>query len=75
MAVPICSVLSGSGASWIANLVFKRSPLDVRLFAEAILGYGPAGHDLHMHDPVLSLLLWAWWDAPQSGFQRRAIRV
>lgn len=50
-------VLSGAGGSWINNVIYKRSPLEVRPLAEAMLGYD-AG-ELTVFDPVLSLLQWA----------------
>ena len=50
-------ILSGAGASWIANVIYKESPLNVRPIAEALLGY--QGHTMTEHDPVLSLLQWA----------------
>ena len=53
------SILSGSGGSWIENLVHKQSPIEVKPFAEAILGYPGLGREIHPHDPVLSLLQWA----------------
>ena len=52
-------ILSGAGGSYIENIVHKRSPLEVRPIAEALLGYPAAGASLHVHDPVLSLLQWA----------------
>lgn len=51
-------VLSGAGASWIENVMFKLSPLEVRSVAEALLGYASA-RSLVEHDPVLALLQWA----------------
>jgi len=51
------AVLSGAGGSWIHNIVFKLSPLEVRPMAEAVLGYD-AG-TLDTPDPVLALLQWA----------------
>lgn len=51
-------ILSGAGGSWIENIVYKRSPLEVRPLAEAILLYTSINRTLHTHDPVLSLLQW-----------------
>ncbi len=48
------SVLSGAGGSWIANVVHKQSPLEVRPLAEAMLGY--ASGALDVYDPALALL-------------------
>lgn len=51
------AILSGAGGSWIENIVYKQSPLEVRPLAEAMLGYGD--RELHSHDPALQLLQWA----------------
>jgi hypothetical protein len=50
-------ILSGAGASWIENLVYKQSPMVVRDVAELLLGYEPG--TLHRLDPALSILQWA----------------
>ncbi len=52
-------VLSGAGASWLQNLLHKKKPLEVRVLAEALLGYTDRGATLGIHDPVLSLVQWA----------------
>jgi hypothetical protein len=49
------AILSGAGSSWIHNIVWKQSPLEVRPLAEAMLDH-PGLHD---HDPALSLVQWA----------------
>lgn len=61
------AILSGAGSSWMANIVYKKSPVDVRPLAEAILGYSTTGRSLTMSDPALLLLQWAGEAAdPQS---------
>lgn len=61
------AILSGAGSSWMANIVYKKSPVDVRPLAEAILGYSGSGRSLTMSDPALLLLQWAGESAdPQS---------
>ncbi len=61
------AILSGAGGSWIANIIHKKSPLDVRPLAEAILGYVDIGRTLADHDPAVTLLQWAGEAAdPQS---------
>ncbi len=67
------AILSGAGGSWIANLVHKRSPVEVKPFAEAILAYGPQGLEIHEHDPVLSLLQWAGEAADPAIYGRLII--
>jgi hypothetical protein len=53
------SVLSGAGASWIENIVWKEQPLDVRSVFELLLGYRSAERTLEEDDPVLTLFQWA----------------
>ena len=50
----IGAILSGAGGSWIHNIVYKQSPLEVRPLAEAMLDHP----GLHPHDPTLSLVQW-----------------
>ena len=52
------TVWSGAGASWVENIMYKRSPVAVRPFAEALLGYY-SNRDLHPHDPALMWVQWA----------------
>jgi hypothetical protein len=53
------SVLSGAGASWIENIVWKEQPIDVRAAFELLLGYRSAERVLEEDDPVLTLFQWA----------------
>lgn len=64
------AVLSGAGGSWIENVVHKESPVAVRPFAEAFLGYSDRA--LHAHDPVLSLVQWALEGADPAVYGARA---
>lgn len=52
-------VLSGAGGSWLANVVYKQNPLNVRPVAETIIGYTAIGRPLTETDPALSLVQWA----------------
>ncbi|UJR79661.1 hypothetical protein [Sandaracinus amylolyticus] len=52
-------VLSGAGASWIENVVYKERPIPTRPAAEALIGYTRLGRRLTEHDVVLGLLQWA----------------
>ena len=65
------AILSGSGGSWIENVMFKESPLEVRPIAEALLQYGR--RDLHRHDPVLTLLQWAGEPADSQVYGRAIV--
>jgi pimeloyl-ACP methyl ester carboxylesterase len=53
------AILSGAGGSYIHNLVYKQSPLEVRPLAEAMLNYGAHFREIHEHDPMLSMVQWA----------------
>lgn len=66
-------LLSGAGGSWIQNVVYKQSPLEVRPLAELTLGI--AGFwELHEHDPVLMMLQWAGEPADPPAYTRRILR-
>jgi hypothetical protein len=53
------AVLSGAGGSYIANVMDKTKPLDVRPLMEIILDYNMDERSLDWHDPVLTLIQWA----------------
>jgi hypothetical protein len=53
------AILSGAGASWIENVLFKRKPLIVRPIIETLLGYTVRDRRLRRGDPVLTLVQWA----------------
>jgi pimeloyl-ACP methyl ester carboxylesterase len=52
-------VLSGAGGSYLHNVVYKQSPLEVRPLAEAMLNYPAYGRTLTPSDPFLSIVQWA----------------
>ena len=60
------TVMSGAGGSWIHNIVYKLSPLEVRPMAEAVLGYDEG--ELDTPDPALALLQWAGESADPPPF-------
>jgi hypothetical protein len=64
-------ILSGAGGSWIENVLHKRSPLDVRPIAEALLGY--TNRTLTPHDPALALLQWAGEPADPQVYARAIV--
>jgi hypothetical protein len=51
-------ILSGAGASWVRQILYKQSPFETRPMAELMLGYALHQHALSEHDPMLSLLQW-----------------
>jgi hypothetical protein len=51
-------ILSGAGASWVRQVMYKESPVRTRDAAERLLGYRPGEHLLE-HDPALAFLEWS----------------
>jgi hypothetical protein len=69
------AILSGSGASWIENIIFKQKPVDIRPFAEVLIGYASEGRSLVAEDPVLSLVQWAAEPADSQIYARPIIQA
>lgn len=67
-------VLSGAGASWIENVMYKKQPVDVRPAIEVLLGYAQLHRSLTETDPVLSLFQWAAEGADPLVYTRRIVR-
>lgn len=67
-------ILSGAGASWIENVVYKQQPLDVKPAIELLLGYAQLHRALTETDPVLSLFQWAAESADPLVYTRRIVR-
>jgi len=53
------AVLSGAGASYVANVMDKIKPLHVKPFLEIILDYNMDQRSLDAHDPALTFIQWA----------------
>jgi hypothetical protein len=53
------AVLSGAGASWIENIMWKQQPFDLLPDVEALLGYAAFHATLKEDDPILTLFQWA----------------
>ncbi|MBS2024499.1 MAG: hypothetical protein JST92_19030 [Deltaproteobacteria bacterium] len=53
------TVLSGAGASFLENLLWKEKPLAVRPLAEALLGYTALHLSLGPSDPIVHFIQWA----------------
>ncbi|MGH7328998.1 MAG: hypothetical protein ACREJX_11675, partial [Polyangiaceae bacterium] len=64
-------ILSGAGASWIENVIYKQQPLDVKPAIELLLGYAQLHRSLTETDPVLSLFQWAAEGADPLVYTRR----
>ncbi len=52
------SILSGEGGSWIENVLYKLHPVEVKGFAELLLGVA-GKYSLTEQDPALNLFQWA----------------
>ena len=52
-------ILSGSGGSYIENVLWKKKPLDVLPLAEAMLGFVARDRPLTQWDPALTVVQWA----------------
>jgi hypothetical protein len=63
-------VVSGSGASWIENVVWKQQPLDIKAAISVLLGYTTARRELAEDDPVLTLFQWAEEPADSDVYSR-----
>ena len=66
-------VASGSGASWIENVIWKQQPLDVKGAISILLGYTTAHVTLLEEDPVLTLFQWAEEPADSDVYSRLVV--
>ena len=53
------AVLSGAGASYVANVIDKQKPLSVQPIVGSLLGYPRHAYKLTPADPGLTLIQWA----------------
>jgi hypothetical protein len=53
------AILSGSGGSWINNLLYKQKPMPVRHITEFMLGYTTRFYRVTAGDPGVSLMQWS----------------
>jgi hypothetical protein len=79
--------MSGAGASWMENILFKEQPLAVRPIIDGLVGYPKGERTLHRGDPALTLMQWALEPAdplvyaplvvrtPPNGATRRHVLV
>jgi hypothetical protein len=64
-------ILSGSGGSWIENLIYKQQPLAVKPFAELLLN--ESAGSLTAFDPAVTIAQWAGEPADSQLYGRRLI--
>ncbi|MRG96195.1 hypothetical protein [Polyangium spumosum] len=67
-------LLSGAGASFLANIVHKQKPLATRPLAESLVGVSGTGYSLTEVDPLLNLLQWAGEPADVQPYASRVLR-
>ena len=67
-------ILSGAGASWIENVIYKQQPVNVKPDIELLLGYAQLHRSLTETDPMLSLFQWAAEGADPLVYTRRIVR-
>lgn len=67
-------ILSGGGGSFIANVMYKLEPLEVRGFAELLVGYAGTPYSLSEWDPALAFFQWALEGADPPAFDPRIAR-
>jgi hypothetical protein len=68
------AIMSGAGASYVANIVDKLKPLEVRPYAELLLGFTADQRTLDAHDPALMLLQWAAEPSDPQVYDRAVVR-
>jgi hypothetical protein len=70
-------ILSGAGASWIENVLYKKEPLDVSGAMNVLLGYvndSPL-REVTRGDPAVSLFQWAAEAADEQIYDDRVLFV
>jgi hypothetical protein len=68
------AILSGAGGSYIANILDKTKPVDVRPLAEVLLSYERHNRALEAHDPALTILQWAAEPSDPQVYGAQVIR-
>jgi hypothetical protein len=68
------AILSGAGASWVENILYKQMPLDVAPAIGLLLHYPSLHATLTDHDPALTLLQWAIEPADSQVYARGILR-
>lgn len=67
------AILSGAGSSYIANILYKKAPIETKGFAELILKYA-GKRELTEFDPVMSVLQWAAEPADTQAYARSILK-
>ncbi len=64
-------LLSGSGGSWIENVIYKEQPTALLGDAEVLVGVDGTGYDLTIYDPLLSMFQWSCESADPPVYSHR----
>jgi hypothetical protein len=69
-------VMSGAGASWIENIIWKQQPLDIRPVVNLLLRYDQLDppRDVQEDDPALTLLQWSVEPADPLVYTRQLLQ-
>jgi hypothetical protein len=69
-------VMSGAGASWIENIIWKQQPLDIRPVVDLLLRYDQLDppRDVQEDDPALTLLQWSVEPADPLVYTRQLLQ-
>ena len=69
-------VMSGAGASWIENIIWKQRPLDIRPVVDLLLRYNQLDppRDIPEDDPVLTMLQWSVEPADPLVYTRQLVQ-
>jgi hypothetical protein len=68
------AILSGAGASWIENVMYKLHPVEVQGLIAGFLGYG-SDRTLSDHDPALTLFQWGAEPADPMVYDARVVHA
>ena len=69
-------IMSGAGASWIENIMWKQQPLDLRPVVNLLLRYTDLSppRDIPEDDPVLTMLQWSVEPADPLVYTRELVQ-
>jgi hypothetical protein len=69
-------VMSGAGASWIENIIWKQQPLDIRPVVDLLLRYDQLDppRDVQEDDPALTMLQWSVEPADPLVYTRQLVQ-
>lgn len=66
-------LLSGAGASYVNQVLYKEKPLQVKGILEGLLGYSATRRSITANDPVLMVVQWGVEDSDAQVYARQLI--